>query len=220
MHLESLGWARFFQDNFQPFAELGLAPARVALEHREVYMILSETGEGRAIVSGRFRHYATCKSEFPTVGDWVAVEPAADDGKPLIQAVLPRRSKFARGFDSKTPTEKERLVAVNIDTLFLVTGLDTNYNLRRIERYVTLAGDSGANPVIVLNKADLCESVAEVVSEVENVAMGASPSTQSVHKPANSRVWSSILVTAQQRPSSGHPESASPRSSIASWVVK
>ena len=135
-------------------------------------MILSEAGEQRAVVSGRFRHDATSKSDFPTVGDWVAVESATGDDQSIIQAVLPRQSKFARGFDSKTPAEKERLIAVNIDTLFLVTGLDDNYNLRRLERYVTLAWDSGAKPVIVLNKADLCNTVEELVSEVEGIAMG------------------------------------------------
>lgn len=106
------------------------------------------------------------------MGDWVAVEPAASDDQTIIQAVLPRRSKFARGLASKTPAEKERLIAVNVDTLFLVTGLDDNYNLRRLERYVTLAWDSGARPVIVLNKADLCTTVKELVSEVEGIAMG------------------------------------------------
>ena len=172
MQLHALGWTEFFQNNFTPFAEMGLAPARVSLEHREAYVTLSEAGEQRAEVSGRFRHNAAAKSDFPAVGDWVAVEPATDDGVALIQGVLPRRSKFARGFLSKTPSEKERLIAVNIDTLFLVTGLDDNYNLRRIERYVTLAWDSGADPVIVLNKADLCEAIDERLAEVEAIAMG------------------------------------------------
>ena len=172
MNLSSLGWTEFFQDHFEPHAAPGLAPARVAQEHREVYVVFSEAGEQRAIVSGRFRHNAITNSDYPTVGDWVVVEPAADDGKALIHTVLPRRSKFARGFDSNTPTAKERLIAVNVDTLFLVTGLDENYRLRRIERYVTLAWDSGANPVIVLNKADLCDSVAERLAETEQIAMG------------------------------------------------
>ena len=173
MNLSSLGWTQFFQDHFEPHAASGLSPARVALEHRELYEVLTEAGELRAVVSGRFRHHATAKSDFPTVGDWVALEPGGEEaGKALIHAVLPRRSKFARGFDTKTPAEKERLIAVNVDTLFLVTGLDENYKLRRIERYVTLAWDSGASPVIVLNKADLCDSVDERVAETEGIAMG------------------------------------------------
>ena len=130
MNLKSLGWTQLFQDNLEVYAQSGMSPARVALEHREAYVILSEAGEQRAVVSGRFRHEAKSKSEFPPVGDWVVVESAPGEDPAVIQAVLPRRSKFARGLDSKTPAEKERLIAVNVDTLFLVTGLDDNYNLR------------------------------------------------------------------------------------------
>jgi len=172
MNLDSLGWTDFFQGNFSEFAAHGLAPARVALEHRDVYEVFSEAGEQRAVVSGRFRHNALCKSDFPTVGDWVALEIGKEGGDAIIQAVLPRRSKFSRGYGSKSPTEQERLIAVNIDTLCLVTGLDDDFNVRRIERYVTLAWDSGAEPVIVLNKADLCESLDERVAEVVGIAMG------------------------------------------------
>ena len=133
MNLDSLGWTQFFEGSFAEFAEEGLSPARVALEHREVYEVFSARGVQRALVSGRFRHNALCKSDFPTVGDWVALE-LAKDGDSIIHAVLPRRSKFSRGYSSKTPTEQERLIAVNIDTLCLVTGLDGDFNLRRIER--------------------------------------------------------------------------------------
>ena len=120
-----------------------------------------------ASVPGRFRNAAVSRSEFPAVGDWVALELPPGTGKALMQAVLPRRSSFSRGAG-----DGEQVIAANVDTLFLVTGLDDNYNVRRIERYVTLAWNSGANPVVILSKADLCPDFGERVAEVEASAMG------------------------------------------------
>lgn len=121
-------------------------------------------------ISGKMRHLAISREDYPAVGDWVAITPRSEEKKAIIHAILPRTSKFSRKM-AGTTTE-EQIVAVNVDTVFLVNALNNDYNLRRLERYLILAWESGANPVIVLSKADLCDDVAGRLAEVESVAMG------------------------------------------------
>jgi len=170
MDVEVLGWTPFFQKHFDHFRQQGMVPARVAEEHKSAFILRSEFGELSANVSGKMRHEAQSRSDFPAVGDWVAVQPRADEGKAIIHAVLPRKSAFIRK-EAGGRTEGQ-VVAANVDTVFLVVGLDHDFNPRRIERYLTVAWDSGANPVVVLNKADVCTDVAACVEAVEGVAMG------------------------------------------------
>jgi ribosome biogenesis GTPase len=164
MNLHDLGWNPRVEVGFQPYRKDGLEPARVAREDREHYLLYTEAGDRIAQVSGKFRFSATSRTDFPAVGDWVAVSGAT------IHAVLPRLSKFSR----KVAGEKteEQIVAANVDTLFLVCGLDGDFNPRRVERYLAPAWDSGATPVIVLNKADACEDVTGLVAEIELLAPG------------------------------------------------
>jgi ribosome biogenesis GTPase / thiamine phosphate phosphatase len=148
----------------------GLEPARVARVDREIYLVLGEHGELAAEVSGKFRHEAHALADFPAVGDWVALHPRLDEGKATIHAVLPRFSKFSRKVaGSKTD---EQIIAANVDIVFLVCGLDGDFNARRIERYLAPAWDSGATPVIVLNKADLRDHIDALVADVESVVVG------------------------------------------------
>ena len=154
MDLNDLGWNPFFAQHFE--AHKDLVPARVACQHRDLYLVYSEAGGLTAEVPGKWRHTAQSPAEFPAVGDWVGVKPREED-KATICALLPRQSKFTRqvaGFRTD-----EQVIAANIDTLFLVNGLDGDFNLRRLERYLLLAWDSGSSPVIVLNKADQCPEV-------------------------------------------------------------
>src|SRR5688500_16387532 len=167
LDLTTLGWGPALIDAFEPHAAKGLVPARVALEHTHIYRVLSADGEWLARVSGRLRHAADQRADFPAVGDWVAVEPSAQDGDARIQAVLPRFSRFSRRA-AGDPTE-EQIVAANINTVFLVAGLDRDFNLRRLERYLLVARDSGATPVIVLNKADLVDDPSPFVEEVRSL---------------------------------------------------
>jgi ribosome biogenesis GTPase len=178
--LDALGWNQFFAEAFEPFAEQGLMPARVVVEHRGEYRLYIEQGEVVGAVTGRFRHGARGRTAFPSVGDWVAVKPRTDDGRMAIQAVLPRKSKFAR----KMPggIADEQIVAANVDTVLLVTALDDDFRLHRLERYLVLAWESGASPVIILNKADLCEDVPSRMEEVEGVALGVPIHVMSVLK--------------------------------------
>ncbi len=166
-----LGWSDFFEQHFEPFRQQDLIPARVAREDRGAYLVYYERGEVVAEVTGRFRHEVMSRSSFPAVGDWVAINVLPQEPKARIHAILPRRSSFSRKVVGGHT--EEQIAAANVDIVFLVSGLDGDFNLRRIERYLTVAYDSGANPVIVLNKADLCADVSARVAEVESFAFGA-----------------------------------------------
>jgi ribosome biogenesis GTPase len=187
MTLSDLGWDDSFARQFDLHAADGLVPARVTLEHKHAYELLGADGEFSAVCTGRLLHHALgegaalsgVRAELPAVGDWVAVRPRPSSGTrpagelPLadIHAVLPRRTKFSRTAPGESALEQ--IVAANIDTIFLVTALDENFNLRRIERYLAVAWESGAQPVVVLNKSDLHPDPAGAQAEVESVAIGA-----------------------------------------------
>lgn len=170
LDLADLGWNTGFADAFAPFAAEGLEPARVSLEHTHIYRVLARDGERLARVSGRLRHAAAGRADFPAVGDWVAIESPQGGGDARIRAILPRVSRFSRRA-AGNPTE-EQVVAANIDVVFLVSGLDHDFNPRRIERYLVTAWESGASPVILLNKADLVDHAAAMVDEVSALANG------------------------------------------------
>jgi ribosome biogenesis GTPase len=170
MDLRQLGWTTFFAESFQPFAEDGFEAARVFIGHRCGYQLISARGELVAEVSGRFRHEAARPADFPAVGDWVAMAPVEGEAKAVIHAVLPRRTKFSRG--AAGDRAEEQILASNIDDVFIVASLNAELNLRRIERYLTLAWESGANPVLILTKADLCDTLAEILPGVEEAARG------------------------------------------------
>jgi ribosome biogenesis GTPase len=166
LQLPELGWDESLADAFQPHALTGLAPARVAVEHRTEYVVYAEAGELRAELSGRLRF----DGDHPAVGDWVGVAARPEEGRATIQALLPRRTAFMRKTAWAETTAQ--VIAANVDVVFVVCGLDFNYNVRRIERYLTLAWESGAQPVVLLTKADLCDDVEAHVYEVESVAIG------------------------------------------------
>jgi ribosome biogenesis GTPase len=167
--LEELGWGPLFEEAFEPYREKDYTVGRVALEYQKIYRVYTEDGELLAEVTGRVRHQAQAREDFPAVGDWVVLTMLPQEKRASIHAILPRKSKFSRKVAG--PNSEEQIIATNIDTVFLVQGLDRNYNLRRIERYLIMAWESGASPVIILSKADLCEDVGEKVSEVESVAL-------------------------------------------------
>ena len=167
--LDSLGWTPALEDQFTPHAADGLEPARVAVEHRGAYLVYTARGEAQAELAGRLRHEAVERGELPAVGDWVAVTPT---DPALVHAVLPRKTKFSRLAASDHGGTIEQVVAANVDVVFLVAGLDGDLNLRRLERYLALGWESGAEPVVVLTKADLCPDVEASVVEVELTAIG------------------------------------------------
>jgi ribosome biogenesis GTPase / thiamine phosphate phosphatase len=170
--LMQLGWAPATEEQFAPFAADGLEPARVAVEHRGAYLVYTERGERQAELSGRLRHAVDERGELPAVGDWVAVADPEGAERALVQAVLPRRTKFSRMAATDHGQTVEQVVAANVDVVFLTAGLDGDFDVRRLERYLTLGWESGASPVVVLTKADLCDDVEAALLEAESVAIG------------------------------------------------
>jgi ribosome biogenesis GTPase len=168
--LESLGWNPTWASRFESHARSGLLPGRVCVEHKHRYHYCSERGDGAAPVSGRLRHEARGRADFPAVGDWVALQHTPDGRGTVIQAVLPRTNKFSR----KLPgTEaEEQVVAANLDTAFLVTSLNRDFNPRRIERYLAAAAGLGVRSVVVLTKSDLCDDPESAADQVRSLAPG------------------------------------------------
>jgi len=163
--LDSLGWDAAFAAAFDQLQDDNLLPARVAAQHRGEYVLFAEEGELRARAAGRMFHDHEVGAPLPAVGDWVGVTPPA-----TITAILERRSAFIRKTAGKDSTEQ--VLAANVDTAFLLAGLDDDFSLRRLERYITSAWESGAAPIVVLTKADLCPDVGDAVLAVESVAIG------------------------------------------------
>lgn len=169
--LERLGWNEDWNDAFAGFAREGLRPARVVAVHRETSVVRDAAGDRPATVSGAFRYAALGQSDFPTVGDWVAL-----DAGDVIAAVLPRRTMFKRmasdASRNGTRLDDEQVMASNVDLALLVAGLDNDFNLRRIERYLAVAWSSDVTPVVVLNKSDLADDVDGRIVAVDAIAPG------------------------------------------------
>jgi len=161
MTLESLGWSDFFETAWRERFADGYVPGRIASALRGAYIVWTADGEIEAKARGKL---VRSQETRPVTGDWVALS-----GSPLsVQAVLTRRTKISR----KAPGEKtvEQILAANLDVLFIVTGLDRDFNLRRLERYLAVAWEGGAQPLVVLNKADVCDEADERVAETRRIA--------------------------------------------------
>jgi ribosome biogenesis GTPase len=168
--LTTFGWNDFFEANFESYAGQGFTCGRVVLEHKNLFRVCTQNGEVFAEISGKLRHEATSRRDLPAVGDWVVIRARPEGGRVMIHAVLPRRTTFARKIaGSRT---EEQIVGANVDTVFLFTSLNQDFSLRRIERYLLIAWESGANPVIVLSKSDLCDEVAGPIDQMQAVAHG------------------------------------------------
>lgn len=152
MQLPALGWNEVFQHQLgllrESHQDPALHPARVVVEHRGAYQVITAEGPAWAELTGRLRHVACDRMDLPAVGDWVALDT---DGR--IRAVLPRRSAFVR--KAAGNRTEPQVLAANIDAVFIVTSANADFNPRRIERYVAAIWESGASPVLVLNKTDL-----------------------------------------------------------------
>ncbi|MCH9651327.1 MAG: ribosome small subunit-dependent GTPase A [Deltaproteobacteria bacterium] len=167
--LRDFGFSSDHADSFSDLTShrpgLALQPARVVFESNEYYRLMTSSGEVKARLAGRLRQGGT----FPVVGDWVAV-PASQEHLLLVQEILPRKTRLSR----KVPGEKtqEQVVAANVDTVFVVMGLDGDYNLRRLERFLVMVQASGAQPVVVLTKADLHQDPIGARLDAQAVAPG------------------------------------------------
>ena len=165
--LSSYGWSEQLQHDFKPYADQGLVPARVIVQQRNLYRIATDDGEIEGRISGLFRHEAA-DGGYPVTGDWVGVELKGDAA--VIAHVMPRSTAFTR---MAAGTAKDmQVVAANVDMALLAASLNNDLNLRRLERYLATAYESGAAPVFLLTKADACDDPAPLVSQVEAIAFG------------------------------------------------
>lgn len=167
--LQAYGWSETLQRQFEPFAARGLVPGRVIVQQRGLYRLATDQGELSAELSGRFVHEAG-EAGFPVTGDWVACAVRPDESAATIHALMPRTSLFVR--KQAGPAQAAQAVAANVDLALLVASLNGDLNPRRLERYLAVAWESGATPVVVLTKADDCADVEAAVAEVERIAIG------------------------------------------------
>ncbi len=169
--LRELGWDPGWAAAFLPHGAAGWRPARVVAAHRDAWVLAGADGDVDAIISGRLRHEAFGPGDLPAVGDWVAVA----GGSNVIQAVLPRRTAFRRftaGDHRTTTLADDQVLAANVDVAFVVAGLDGDFNLRRLERYLAVAWSGGATPLLILNKADVATDLKGLRVAAEAIAPG------------------------------------------------
>jgi ribosome biogenesis GTPase / thiamine phosphate phosphatase len=165
--LASLGFDPHFATALSALGDSTLTPGRIIIEHGRFYVVATDGEQVRAVKAGRLGHDAANAAALPTVGDWVAVRLGAAGALTTICHVLPRKTKFSR----RNPGSRaEQVVAANVDTVLLMMGLDADFNVRRLERYLALAHNSGARPVVLLNKADLCASPDEAETRKQEAA--------------------------------------------------
>ena len=167
-HLLDMGWNSFFANHFLELDDPRLVPARVVEESRGIYRVRRAREEYAAKIAGKIRYLAQARKDFPAVGDWVAIAPH-DESQSRIECILPRKTKLSRKVAGRELNEQ--IVAANVDNVFVVSSLNREFNLRRIERYLTLVWDSGAAPVVLLNKTDLCADAAAQASAVGSIAL-------------------------------------------------
>ena len=168
MSLAAIGWDDFFASAYAPWTDTrDVRPGRVAIEFNQIFRVYVEEGEVDAVTAGRLKHRASSRAELPAVGDWVALRQRPEDGA-VIVGVLPRRTAFTRRAAGE-PTG-EQVVAANVDVVFVVMGLDRDYNPRRLERYLLMARESGAAPVILLTKPDLSPDLSAHIRDVTTLA--------------------------------------------------
>ena len=168
--LSELGWDARWAEAFRPHEADGLVPARIAIEFNHIYRAAAAQGDVQVQLAGRLKHAAAGRHELPAVGDWVALRLSPGDDTGTIEALLPRRTRFSRKVAGDTT--EEQVVAANIDTVFLVMGLDGDFNPRRLERYLLVAHDSGARAVVLLSKADLADDREAAARAIEALAPG------------------------------------------------
>lgn len=167
--IKQYGWSDLLARAFEPHARAGLAPGRVIVQQRDGYLVATDEGELRAKLSGRLRHQAR-EAGHPAVGDWVALSPNLVERTATLHAILPRRTAFVRRAADSLQTPQ--VVAANIDVAFIVTSMNADLNPRRIERHLAAAWQSGARPVVVLTKSDLCADTQPQTAEIEALAAG------------------------------------------------
>ena len=165
--LNQLGWNKFFEKHFEQYKSYGFEPGRIITEQKERYIVFTEYGKFQGEISGRLMYSTGNNSDFPKVGDWVVASIFNEESKVIIHDVLKRRNKFSR--QSAGQKLEEQVLAANIDAVFIVQSLDQNYNIKRMERYISMIYEMKAEPVILLNKSDLAGNPQEILEEVREI---------------------------------------------------
>ncbi len=169
-NLNDLGWNKQFANEYAPYREV-YDMGRVAVQYKNLYKVYCEKGELLASVSGKMNYGITGLQDYPAVGDWVLLgKTGHKEDRTVIHGILTRKSKFSRKTAGRTV--EEQVIAANIDTVFICMSLNRNFNLRRLERYIALAWDSGAAPVVLLTKSDLSHDLEDRIEEASAVACG------------------------------------------------
>ncbi|MGA8102335.1 MAG: ribosome small subunit-dependent GTPase A [Candidatus Acidiferrales bacterium] len=171
MSVSRWGWNPYFEAMWREGNTDNAVPARVVSQQRKFWRVVGEFGDCLAEASGKLRLAADEGADWPAVGDWVSLEPQEGNTTAMIRAVLPRRSRFIR----KSPGKRieEQVIAANVDTALMVSALDDDFNPRRVERYLAQCWESGARPVLILNKADACQDSRGQLAEIERMVIGA-----------------------------------------------
>jgi len=169
MDLTQLGWNADLNQQFAPYHAKGLVPARVAVEDRHFFRVWTADAELLAQVTGKCIHEARrSNSKLPKVGDWVAVKLVPNEQKAVIHAILPRRTRLCRKLTDRGNTE--HVLATNIDTALMVTAVDASFDASRLEQMLVMVRESGARPIVLLNKIDLCDDLKARIADAKRVA--------------------------------------------------
>lgn len=204
MSLEKLGWNMYFQKNFEPYLDSESLAARIITQHKGNYIARSEIGDFNSKLSGKFMYNANIKKDYPAVGDWVVIKTISNT-EAIVTAILPRKNYFARKLAISGGRKmrngimiggniEEQIIGSNIDIAFIVSGLDDNFNIGRIERYITLAINSGATPVILLNKCDLCDNIHDYIEKITAISKGIDVHAISVLNNINMNIFDNYLI--------------------------
>ncbi len=168
--LSDLGYNSYFKNEFLKIGDTPFLPARVISEHKGMYRVQNEKGEFLGEISGKLRYTASSRENFPAVGDWVYIQELEGEAKCIVHGILPRKTKLSRKSPSKHM--EEQILCSNLDTIFIVQPMDSTFNVNRIERYLAIGWESGAIPIVILSKKDLCETPDSILIEAESVALG------------------------------------------------
>ncbi len=174
MTLEDWGWNKFFARQFKAWEQRRFIPGRIIRGEKNYFRVWSQAGELTVRFAGKMRHKASGRADLPVVGDWAVIEPQPQE-RGLIHALLERRNSFSRNLPGRRKGKgqeriEQQVIAANIDLIFIVSGLDRDFNLRRIERYLTLVSSGGSDAVILLNKTDLCADPEACRAQVRTIA--------------------------------------------------
>ncbi|MBT3356426.1 ribosome small subunit-dependent GTPase A [bacterium] len=165
--INELGWEKYSQDISEALNVDSNEIARITVENKSVYTLQGDQGELEGFLRGKVLYEDEVPANRPKVGDWVRIEKLPNERRAIIKEILPRKSKISR--KGKMDSINEQILVTNIDTSFIIQGLDNDFNLRRLERYLSIVEEGGSKPIVVLNKVDLIDNVDEYISKIKEI---------------------------------------------------